>query len=201
MEILLPIFQVGCASASAMVMSPKVVEIAPQKRSARGGQDDPLDLGVPAAAKRLMHGVVLGVDGEDLAAVLARGARHDVARGDEHFLVRDADALAGFQRGVDRRDAGGADDRGDDGIRSGERRHRRRSLGAADDLDVPFRRATRNRATSSGLRTETISGAIPLDLLREQIEIAARREPDHAQLVRKRVDDGERRAPDGTGAA
>ena len=48
-----------------------------------------------AAAQGLMHGVVLGVDGQDLAAVLARGAGHHVAGSDEHFLVRDADALAG----------------------------------------------------------------------------------------------------------
>ena len=128
MEILFPIFQVGCASAASMRDVAERRQIAAQERAARGGEDDALHLLVAAAADGLVHGVVLGVDGEDLAAVLARGARHDVAGGDEHFLVGDADALAGAQRGVHRRDAGRADDGGDDGIGIGHRARPRTRL-------------------------------------------------------------------------
>jgi len=114
-------------------------EIAIQKRTARGGEDDALHFLVQAGTQRLMHGVVFGVDGKNLAAVLARGARHHVAGGDEHFLVRDADALARAQRRVHRCDAGGADDRGNDRVSGWHRGDGARAFEAGDHLDVETR--------------------------------------------------------------
>ena len=175
-------------------------EIAPQKWSARRREHDPLHLGVTAAAKGLMHGVVLGVDGKDFAAVLRRGARHDVAGGDEHFLVGDTDAFARFERRVNRRNAGGSDDGGDDRIRTRQRRDRGCAFRAADDLDATFQsRPQRSDIVSTANRNNF--RRVPLDLLREQLEIPARRKADYAQRIRKRVDDVERRASDGTGGA
>jgi len=44
---------------------------------------------------------VLGVDGQDLAAMFGPGASHHVSGGDQHFLVG-MPIACGFQRGVDR---------------------------------------------------------------------------------------------------
>ena len=74
-------------------------EIALQKRSARSGQDDALHFVLLAAAERLVHGVVLGIDRKNLAAVFACRARHDVARGHQNFLVGDADPFPRLQCG------------------------------------------------------------------------------------------------------
>ena len=171
--------------------------IAAQERAARGGEDDALHLAALAAAQRLMHGVVLGIDGENLAAVRARGASHDVAGGHEDFLVGDADAFAGLQRGVDRRNARRADDGGDDDVGRGHRRHRRR---VADDLHVSLhpraqRLDVRGAAHGDQLRR------VALDLLREKLDVAARGEADHAQRVGESVNDGESASADRTGGA
>jgi hypothetical protein len=44
-------------------------------------------------------------------------------------------------------------------------------------------------------------GAVTLDLFGEKVDVAARREANDAELVGESVDDVERAAPDGTGAA
>ncbi len=175
-------------------------EIALQKGPARGRENDALDLDVATAAQRLMHGVVLGIDGKDLAAMFRGGARHHVAGGDEDFLVGDADALARAERGVDGRDAGGADDGGNDRIGRGHRRHGRRALDAGDDLDAVADQAAQTSRIILAAHGDEL-GAIARDLLGQQLDVRAGGESHDAQLFRERIDDGERGLADGTGAA
>src|SRR5438105_15720243 len=84
-------------------------EIAFEKRTAGCGEDDALNLHVVAATKRLMHRVVLGVDWENFAAVLARGTRDHVPGSDKNFFVGDPDAFARLERSVHGRNADGTD--------------------------------------------------------------------------------------------
>jgi hypothetical protein len=175
-------------------------ELTMEERAAGSGEDDALHFLVRAATDGLMHGVVLGIDRQDLAAVFARGLRHDVARRDENFLVRDADAFAGLQRGVDGRDARGADDRRDDGVRLRHRGDGARAFDAGDDLDRNLHE--RAQALRIGIAAHGDErGTIALDLFGEQLDVRTGREAANAQAIGERVDDGERALADGTGAA
>ncbi len=66
------------------------------KRAARGGQDEPLDLGVLAGAQTLMDRVVLAIDGKQFDIGLAGGGHHDFTRRDKDFFIRKRDLLSCF---------------------------------------------------------------------------------------------------------
>ncbi len=177
-------------------------DVAPQERPAGGGEDDALDLVMAAAADRLVHGVVLGVDRKDLASMLPRGLGHQVARGDEDFLVRDADALAAEEGVVDGRNPGRADDRRDHGVRAGVRRDRARPLAAADDLGRVLGSEKLAKARLVGLVAEGDElRAVAADLFGEDLDVAPRGEGDDLQPVGEGVDDRESAAADGAGGA
>ncbi len=60
-----------------------------------------------------MDGVVFAIHGQQLDICLARRGHHDFARGDQDFLVRKRDLLAGFHGGVCRFQADDSHGRGD----------------------------------------------------------------------------------------
>jgi hypothetical protein len=76
---------------------------------------------------------VLAVDGQDRGTGRARELRQDPAGDDQRLLVGERDALAGGERGVDRRQAGGTDDRADNAVDLGERGELDERLGAGGE--------------------------------------------------------------------
>ncbi len=100
--ILAPMFQVGCASASAGCTSRELGRRAAAERAAARGEHDARDLSHLPGPQRLPDRRVLGVDRHDLTA--ARGARlgDDRASRDQALLVREREPLAGLERGEGR---------------------------------------------------------------------------------------------------
>ena len=110
---------------------------------------------------------MLGVDGHDLAA--ARGPRlgHDRARRDEALLVREREALAGFERGERRGQAREADDRVEHDVGVGVRGELGERVGVVERTS-----GRRSAATPNSAR-----------LLREQLGVAAGGERDDPVVV------------------
>ena len=114
------------------------------------------DLGRPAGPQALPDRRVLGVDRHDLAA--AGGARlgDDRARRDQALLVREREALAGFERGERRGQPGEADDRVEHDVGVGVRGELGERAGVVEARAREIRPARRTRApaaaSSSALR-------------------------------------------------
>ena len=117
---------------------------------------------------------MLGVDGHDLAAPGGAGLGDDRAGGDETLLVRQRQALAGFESSNRRRQPGEADDavQHDVGVGvGGELRERVGMIGA--DAGAVLGNAERGR------------------LLGEQFAVRAGSEGDHSVVVTVTADDVE----------
>ena len=70
-----------------------------QKRPARRGQDDPLDVCTAVAVQGLEHGVVFAIDRQEPHSAAGGLARHQFARHDQRFLVCERHVLARADRG------------------------------------------------------------------------------------------------------
>ena len=180
--ILAPMFQVGCASASAGCTSASSARRAPAERSAARGEHDARDLTHLAGAQRLPDRGVLGVDRHDLAAARRPRLGDDRARGDEALLVGEREALAGFERGERGGEAGEADDR------------------VEDDVGVGVRGELGERAGVVEAGTREIRRHAELGpLLLEQVGVAPGGERDDAEVVAVAAQDVERLGADGPG--
>ncbi len=138
------------------------------QRTSGGGQRDPSDRVQILTDEALPERVVLAVDRAEAFPRPAGEAADKVAGGDEHFLIRERDALACLERGdgrAERRDTGRRDE---DEVGVGIRRERdervrakRRACGRKlqrelAQLVVVVVRAKRDDAKALGLRTHDI---------------------------------------------
>ncbi len=110
MVIFGPMFQVGCFNACSGVIESNRCSRRFAERPARRGENDPSDICWLFAFQALKNGVVLTVDRQNVYALVARFAHHDLARHDQNFLARHGEILARF----DRRQRGAQTARADD---------------------------------------------------------------------------------------
>jgi hypothetical protein len=151
------------------------------ERAAGCREDEARDLVGPAAGETLQHRAVLGVHGDDLAAALAGGAHHEVARDDQRLLVGQGDALARAQRGEGRFEPGRADDPDD--------HHAHVAPGRRLDEAAPAR----------AVRQPDVGRTPVARLLVEQRGFGARGQGDHVEPVPVAPQHLERGAPDRAG--
>ena len=105
-----PMFQVGCASASAGVIDANVSSGAAQERPAAGGEHEPRDRGGVLAAQALPERRVLAVDRDDACPGGGRPGLDELAGHDQDLLGGGGDGGARVDRGQRRPDRGGAGD-------------------------------------------------------------------------------------------
>ena len=117
-----PICQVGCFSASFGGHLVETRRRPAAEGPARRREDQAPQLARPAAVQALVDGVVLAVDRQNRDAAAARRVHDETAGHHQHFLVGEANRLAG----VDRREHG---------LERGRARRR-----AQHDIDVGMRR-------------------------------------------------------------
>ena len=93
-----PIRHVGCFNASLGLTVASWLREWPRNGPPDAVRTSRPNLARGPAVQALVDGVVLAVDGENLDAAAAGRVRHQGARHDQHFLVRERDGLAGLDR-------------------------------------------------------------------------------------------------------
>ena len=194
-----PIFQVGWARASSIVIASNV-----SRGRVRNGPPDAVRTSRSTsewtpAAERLVEGAVLRVDGEDRRAGGGGGRHHRLARDDEDFLVREGERLAELHRLVRRRKPGRADDAAEDDV----------DLGEGGDVDDPLLAAADAHAGELPADAVRVGALLHRDDRRaeagdggeERFEVRAGRHRDDAEAVGEGLEDRERRPADGAGGA
>ncbi len=171
------------------------------ERSARRGENNPLDGLARPPFDTLEDRVVLAVDRQQTHAVLAHRASHDLAGDDQHFLIGEGDILAGLDRSERRRQTECTD----------QRRHHELGFGMGRDRDRAFvavHNGDFERPNPIGEVARQLGGfdgdqlrAKAANLIGEQIEIAAGRHRDHAKAIGEARDHVERGDADRTGRA
>ena len=115
-EILAPMVQLGCAIAWLGVTLAISRQRVPAKRSARGGEEQPLDAVAALAAQGLEDRVVLRIDRQQHGAARPYFIEQERARADQRFLGGQRDHDAASHRGEGRLQPGRADDRRHDPV-------------------------------------------------------------------------------------
>ncbi len=130
-----PMTQVGCLSACAGVICSNAESGVDAEWSSRGGEPDLPDFAGGSAPHALVHGVVFGIDGQQGNLVFFGCSHDELASCDEALLVRQADGLAGFHRGVGGVEPGYTHDRRNDEIDLRQRGYPYGAGRAVDDLN------------------------------------------------------------------
>ena len=107
-----------------------------KKWTARSGKPDPLHLVAPPAAHALMNRVVFAVDGQQRLALPARFGGDQIARGNQTFLVGEADCFTGLHGLVRGFQPGDTDDGADYEVGIGMSGHLHRSGRAVGHFDA-----------------------------------------------------------------
>jgi hypothetical protein len=178
------------------------LEIRRAEGSAGGGEPDLADFAAFAGAHALVHGVVLGVDGEKSDVTAASRGGKDFSGGDHGFFVGEADSLAGFDGCVGGFESGDADDGGDDEVGFGEGGGGDRAFGAPDDFNLreAFAAETGVKVGGELFCSEGDEAGTPAEALLEgDVEIAAGGERDDGEAVGIALDDAQSALTDGAG--
>ena len=138
-----------------------------------------------------------GAPRTDLAGAFPCERHHEMAGGDQRLLVRRRDDLALGKRSEDRPQAHDATGRDHDEVDVGPRRDRFEDLVAAADA-VGSRRQVGRGTRSEHRRPAGDLRAQPIRLVRQRLEIPPGGDGDDAELVRKRGQDVDRLAADGS---
>ena len=197
-EILPPMSQVGCASASSTVTSASSARVRPRNGPPEAVSDELVDRARPLAGEQLVQRGMLGVDGQDLRAGRLRERHHELAADDERLLVgeREVDPLP--ERGDGRAEAGGADERVEHEVGARLEHEPHEPLGAAQHLAVgPGLGGARARV---GIGQRDAIDAEEPRLLDQGLRRALRAQADELELGIAR-DDVERLGADRAGRA
>ena len=135
-EILPPMSQVGCASASSTLTSSRSARVRPRNGPPEAVRTSFSIVPGRSPAMQLVQRGVLGVDGQDLRAGRLGERHHELAADDERLLVgeREVDALA--ERRDGRAEAGRADERVEHEVGAGLEHELDEPLGARQHLAV-----------------------------------------------------------------
>ena len=175
----------------------------PSEGTARGGEDEALQLVRPSSMQALMDGVVLAVDREDGHAP-SFGRLHDETAGHhEHFLVRERNGFPGLDSGQHGIEGGGSRRSTQDEIHLWIGGYRDESLPAhAHDINAGVVRGAQG-PPRGGERTCRGQGdrARPeaLNLSDEEADVFASSQPDDLQPAGMRLHHRQRAAADRTG--
>ena len=168
------------------------------ERAAGGRQVHALHGVVAGAQQALEDGGVLGVDGQDGAAVLARGLGDDGAGGHEGLFVGQGHHLAGPQGCQGGPQAAEPDHRAHDDVHAVHPDQVAEAVDAGPDLG-PARLQDVCEGLVAGFVADDDVGRVKLDgLLREQVYAAAGGEEDDLEQVAVLADDVQRLGADGS---
>ena len=195
-----PIFHVGCARASSIVIASNVSRRRSRNGPARRREDQAPRLFGPAAAHGLVDRAVLGVDGDQLGSALPGFVEDELSGDDQRLLVGEGEPLSRADRGVRRAQAQRADEPSDDGIGLRVAGGLHQAVGARDDA------ALRARGQETFEPRDVLGAVDGHELRRERgdlfgqlLDRAAGRERDDAEPLGKGRHDVERRASDRAG--
>ena len=169
-----------------------------QKRPARRGQDDPLDVCAPVTVQGLEHRVVFAIDRQKPHSAAGSLARHQFARHDQRFLVGERHILARANRGQRRGQAQRPDQCRHDQVRGCVRRD------VLQTLRTPYDGTAVIRDCAAQCRDVVFpchgneTGPERADLLAEARQVLPRGQRGHLEPVGEPRDDVERRDADRT---
>jgi len=169
--------------------------------AAGGGEVHFFDGVLPGAEEALEDGGVFGVDGQDDAAVFARGLRDDGAGGDEGFFVGEGDDFAGLEGGEGGPEAAEADHRADDDVDAVHSDEVAEAVDACPDFDAVGLEGFVDGFVAGFVADDDV-GRVKLDgLPDQQVGAAAGGEEDDLEQVAVLPDDVQRLGADGSGGS
>eukprot|EP00968_Pinguiococcus_pyrenoidosus_P021137 scaffold2679_cov251-Pinguiococcus_pyrenoidosus.AAC.9 len=183
----------------------KVRGVPVPERAPRRREDDLAEAVGRQALHALKDGAVLGVGGDHVhPRLLQQRQDHRPAR-DERLLVGQGDVLAGLDGSHRGDEAGTAHDARDHRIRGGHRRHRHRALLASQERGHLLHLALLAKAAQLRDLLRVLDGhhlrPELLDLVRQQLQVAACRQAHDAEVIRPLPHDVQRLRADGASAA